>query len=179
MATIARGGIEALLGLMDEAFDGGGIEASNESQALLTNLATVADDQWRARPRGVDPDHRVDRPPRRRVQGHVRRLRVRAGTLQFGTPEVEPWTAEGPAPMEDVRAWLRAAQARLRSTWRTCRMTHNSTFARLTNWGEHRPTRWIVAAMITHDAYHAGEINHLRSQLSGDDRWRYVQLGFG
>ncbi len=33
--------------------------------------------------------------------------------------------------------------------------------------------------MITHDAYHAGEINHLRSQLGGDDRWRYVQLGFG
>ena len=33
--------------------------------------------------------------------------------------------------------------------------------------------------MITHDAYHAGEINHLRSLLSGDDRWRYVQLGFG
>ena len=51
--------------------------------------------------------------------------------------------------------------------------------ARLTNWGEHRPTRWIVASMITHDAYHAGEINHLRSLLSGDDRWRYVQLGFG
>jgi hypothetical protein len=23
---------------------------------------------------------------------------------------------------------------------------------RMTNWGEPRPTRWIVAAMITHDA---------------------------
>ena len=32
--------------------------------------------------------------------------------------------------------------------------------------------RWIVAAMITHDAYHAGEINHLRSLLDCDDRWR-------
>ena len=41
MATLSRGGIEALLGLMDEAFDGGGIEATEESQALLTNLATV------------------------------------------------------------------------------------------------------------------------------------------
>ena len=37
---------------------------------------------------------------------------------------------------------------------------------RLTNWGERRTTRWIVAAMITHDAYHAGEINHLRSLSS-------------
>ena len=32
--------------------------------------------------------------------------------------------------------------------------------------------------MITHDAYHAGEINRLQL-LDGDDRWRYVQLGFG
>ena len=50
---------------------------------------------------------------------------------------------------------------------------------RMTNWGELRTTRWIVAAMITHDAYHAGEINHLRSILGTDDRWRFIQLGFG
>jgi hypothetical protein len=49
---------------------------------------------------------------------------------------------------------------------------------RLTNWGELRPTRWIVATMITHDASRAGEINHLRSMFGTDDRWRHVQLGF-
>jgi len=49
----------------------------------------------------------------------------------------------------------------------------------LTNWGELRPTRWIIAAMITHDAYHSGEINHLRSLLGPDDRWHFQQLGFG
>ena len=101
---MSRGGIEALLGLMDEAFDGGGIEASNESQALLTNLATVADDQWRARPAGVT----------RTIESialHVGACKVMyddyafgAGTLQFGTREVEPWTPEGPAPMAEVRA---------------------------------------------------------------------------
>ena len=53
MATTGRSGIETLLALMEEAFDGAGIEASDESQALMTNLATVADDQWRARPEGV------------------------------------------------------------------------------------------------------------------------------
>jgi hypothetical protein len=38
-----------LLGyLMDEAFQGSGIEASNESQALMTNLATVEDGDARA-----------------------------------------------------------------------------------------------------------------------------------
>jgi hypothetical protein len=27
--------------------------------------------------------------------------------------------------------------------------------------------------MITHDAYHAGEVNHIRSLFSGDDRWMF------
>ena len=128
MATTARSGIETLLALMDEAFDGGGIEASNESQALLTNLATVSDDQWRARPEGVTRTIEA-------IALHVGACKVMyddyafgAGTLQFGTPAVEPWSAEGPAPMEDVRAWLRAAQAKLRTTSRPCRMTHNSRF---------------------------------------------------
>ena len=179
MTRIGRGGVEALLELMDEAFDGGGIEASNESQALLTNLATVADEQWRARPPGVT----------RTIESialHVGACKVMyddyafgPGSLRFGTPEVEPWTADGPAPMDEVLVWLRAAQARLRGHVADLPDDAQLDVARLTNWGEHRPTRWIVASMITHDAYHAGEINHLRSQLSGDDRWRYVQLGFG
>ena len=179
MSTIGRGGIEALLGLTDEAFDGAGIEDTDESQALMTNLATVTDDHWRARPDGVT----------RTIESialHVGACKVMyddyafgAGTLRFGSPAVEPWTAEGPAPMTDVRAWLGAAQARLRAHVADLSDDTQLDVPRLTNWGEHRPTRWIVAAMITHDAYHAGEINHLRSQLSGDDRWRYVQLGFG
>jgi len=47
---------------------------------------------------------------------------------------------------------------------------------RKTNWGELRPTQWIVAAIIGHDFYHAGEINHLRSLLGTDDRWRWQQF---
>lgn len=46
----------------------------------------------------------------------------------------------------------------------------------MTNWGEMRPTRWILAAIIGHDFYHAGEINHLRSMLGTDDRWRWQQF---
>ena len=42
-----------------------------------------------------------------------------------------------------------------------------------TNWGELKETRWIVAVMIQHDLYHAGEINHLRSLYGGDDRWAH------
>ena len=100
------------------------------------------------------------------------------GTKRFGTAEVEPW-AEGEAPREAVLAWLEAAHARLVANVSALAGDDELDRPRLTNWGESRPTRWIVAAMVTHDAYHAGEINHLRSLLAGDDRWRFQQLGYG
>ena len=43
----------------------------------------------------------------------------------------------------------------------------------MTNWGEPKETRWIIAVMIGHDLYHAGEVNHIRSLRQQDDRWAY------
>ncbi|MGE0601080.1 MAG: DinB family protein [Dehalococcoidia bacterium] len=37
------------------------------------------------------------------------------------------------------------------------------------HWGEVVPMRRVIAAMIEHDLYHAGEINHLRAQLERND----------
>ncbi len=174
-----RGGIEALLFLMDEAFSGRGIEASNESQALLPNLASVTDAGMRARPAGVERTIEA-------IAIHVGACKVMyddyafgPGELRFGTPAVEPWGADGPAPRAALVDWLGAAHARLTDHVAALADDDELDRPRNTNWGEQRPTRWIVAAMITHDAYHAGEINHLRSLLDGDDRWRHVQLGFG
>ena len=171
-----RGGIEALLDLMNEAFRGRGIEETDESQALLTNLATVTDEQWRALPAGAARSI-AD------IAGHVGACKIMyddyafgPGTLQFGTPEVEPFAERGSRAA--VTAWLESAHARLVEHVAGLPDDSELDAPRLTNWGEQRPTRWIIAAMITHDAYHAGEINHLRSLLDGDDRWRYVQLGY-
>ena len=172
-----RSGIETMLGLMDEAFRGRGIEASNESQGLLTNLATVTNAQWRARPAGVARAIEA-------IAVHVGACKLMyedyafgPGTWWFG-PAVEPWP-EGGAPMGEVIACLGTAHETLRSRVAALAGDAELDVPRPTNWGELRPTRWILAAMVTHDAYHAGEINHLRSILSGDDRWRHVQLGFG
>lgn len=38
------------------------------------------------------------------------------------------------------------------------------------HWGDVLSMRRVIAAMIEHDLYHAGEINHLRAQLDGSDR---------
>jgi hypothetical protein len=172
-----RAGIEAQLYLMDEAFRGPGLEKSNESQALLPNLATVPDAWWRAQSPGATRTIEA-------IAGHVGACKVMyddyafgGGALRFATPEVEPY-AGGGSPVEIV-AWLEAAQARLVGHVAALADDDELDAPRLTNWGEQRPTRWIIAAMITHDAYHAGEINHLRSLLDGDDRWRFQQLGFG
>jgi hypothetical protein len=172
-----RSGIETFLYLLEDAFRGVGIEDSNESQALLTNLGTVPRDHWEALPPGALRSIR-------HIAGHVGACKVMyddyafgSGTLQFGTSEVEPF-AGGGSPA-DVMAWLEAAHARLVDHVGALEDDAELDKDRATNWGEQAPTRWIIAAMITHDAYHAGEINHVRSLLDGDDRWRFQQLGFG
>lgn len=173
---MGRGGIEALGYLLEEAFRGAGLAETNESQALLPNLATVPPEHWRALPGGGV--RTIEE-----IAGHVGACLVMyddyafgGGTLRFGTPEVEPYMAGG--TIDEVRAWLEAAHARFAANVAALADDDELDRLRPTNWGEDRPTRWIVAAMITHHAYHAGEINHLRSVLGTDDRWRYVQLGF-
>jgi uncharacterized damage-inducible protein DinB len=173
-----RTALEALGYLLDEAFRGAGIEASNESQALLPNLATVGPEAWRALPAGASRSIES-------IALHVGACKIiyddyafGTGSLRFATPEVEPW-ATRPATLADVVAWLEVAQVRLAGHVAGLASDAELDVLRLTNWGERKPTRWIVAAMITHDAYHAGEINHLRSMLGTDDRWRFIQTGFG
>lgn len=167
--------VDAFLYLLDEAFEGRGLEESNESQALLTNLATVTGAEWRATLPGVT----------RTIESmvlHVAACKIMyadyafgAGTKQWGTPEVEGSWGPGDAPMGEAIDWLRQGHRSFRQ--------HVEGLAdadldqpRMTNWGEMRPTRWILAAIIGHDFYHAGEINHLRSMLGTDDRWRWQQF---
>jgi len=42
---------------------------------------------------------------------------------------------------------------------------------RLTSRDEMKETRWIIAVMIEHDLYHAGEINHIRALRQRNDGW--------
>ena len=167
--------VDEILYQLAEAFDGRGLEQSNESQALLTNLATVTDDEWRTLP------PRATRTIESMVL-HVAGCKIMyadyafgSSSMQWGTPEVEgPWES-GAAPMHDAINWLRDAHRSL--ILEVERLSDGDLDRdRLTNWGEMRPTRWILAAMIGHDFYHAGEINHLRSLLGADDRWRWQQF---
>jgi uncharacterized damage-inducible protein DinB len=163
--------VELLRYLMDEAFEGPGIEESNESQSLMANLATVDEASWRARPAGST----------RSIESivlHVGTCKLMyadyafgPGRLDWGTPEVQPWP-EGEAPIPDALDWLQGTHASLMA--QVARLSDPDLQApRLANWGEQRETRWLLSMLLQHDAYHAGEINHIRSLLSGEDRWRW------
>ena len=170
-----RAGIETMLGLLDEAFRAGGIEETDESQALMTNLATVPDPAWRALPAGAVRSIES-------IALHVGSCKVMyddyafgTGSLEWGTRQVEPWV-EGGAPRDEVATWLERAHEGFVAHVAGLADDTELDVPRMTNWGELRPTRWIIAAIIGHDFYHAGEINHLRSMLGTDDRWRWQQF---
>jgi uncharacterized damage-inducible protein DinB len=176
--AVARSGIETMLYLLDEAFRGVGIEQSNESQALMPNLRSVPDDAWHALPEGLSRSIES-------IAVHVGTTKLVYGnhafgdaSLRFDQTEVEPWP-RGEAEMADVLPWLEGIHDDFVRQVAALGDDVELDRDRRANWGEQRPTRWLIAAMITHDAYHAGEINHLRSFLGPDDRWRFEQLGFG
>lgn len=169
------GQVDLLRYLMDDAFAGKGLEESNESQSLMANLATVEQSMWRVAPGGG----------RRTIESislHVGACKVmyaeyafRDGRLDWDSREVQPWP-DGEAPMDEAMRWLRDAHAAL--------MTHVVALSdedlagrRPANWGELCETRWLLSILLQHDVYHAGEVNHIRSLLDGDDRWRWQMNG--
>ncbi len=171
----ANPAVAELLRLMQDGFDPP--RDRGWSHGLLENLASVPEDRWRA----------VVAPGSRSVEAialHVGACKVMyddyafgAGTLTWEDSAVQPW-AEGEASMAGTLEWLRQAQERV--------VAHVSVLTdadldqpRRANWGESEPTRWLIQALITHDVYHAGEINHLRSLLDGDDRWAHERLEEG
>ena len=70
----------------------------------------------------------------------------------------------------DVVAWLCEGHRRLRE--HVAALNDEELLRpRRTNKDEMKETRWIIAVMIEHDLYHAGEINHIRALRQGNDGW--------
>lgn len=163
MATVA---VNQLLSLLDEAFDGEGWHS------LLANLRSVAPEDWRWTP----PDgHRSIRD----IVAHVGACKFMYENHAFGDATLRwdsPLVAGGDklASIPSATDWLREGQRRLRRSVATLD-DGELPRPRRTNWGDRKETRWIIAVMIQHDTYHAGEINHLRALHQRTDRWAYEQ----
>jgi hypothetical protein len=156
--------VSQLLYLLDEAFEG------TDWHSLVGNLRAVTPDDWSWVPLGGERSIRdiVQHVGGSKFMYHDHAFG--AATLTWDDPLVEG--REALASASSAIAWLRAGQERLRGSIAALDDA-DLQHPRMTNWGELKETRWIIAVMLQHDLYHAGEINHLRSLRQGSDRWEY------
>ena len=164
MEAMAAAGVREYLYLLDEAFEG------NDWHSLLGNLRFVQADDWRRVPPGGSRSIRD-------IVQHVGGCKLMYENHAFGDAGLRwdhPLVDGGDALATVLSAtdWLREGQRRLRQSLTGLDDSDLQTLRR-TNWGELRETRWLIAVMIQHDLYHAGEINHIRSLLQQSDLWEY------
>ncbi|MFL5732831.1 MAG: DinB family protein [Chloroflexia bacterium] len=156
--------VAQLLYLFDSAFQG------TDWHSLLGNLKPVTPEDWTWVPPGGD----------RSIQSivqHVGGCKYMYDNHAFGDARLtwEDPLVEGDeacATFASAIDWLREGHERLRTSLAALDDAELLK-PRMTNWGEPKETRWIIATMIEHDLYHAGEINHLRSLRQQSDRWAY------
>jgi uncharacterized damage-inducible protein DinB len=160
-----RAELEALLHLMDEAFEG--------HMSLIQSLDDVRDEDWWATPPG-------GRRSIASILEHVGWAKWMYENYGFGDASLRGdlppmWPADSrPRPRPELLAWLREGHSRMRAS--VGALEDDSALERPRFvYGRQRdgPTREIVTIMIAHDFYHAGEINHLRAVLQGNDSWPY------
>ncbi len=159
---MTRAAIEQYLYLMDEAFDAPG------NHPLLSNLRSLKDEDWLWTPPGGE--RTVSQ-----IVEHIGECKYVYDSSAFGDGSMS-WRVPGsiPAvasdtPPAEIIGWLREGQRRLRSSVSSLADDGELLRPRNANWGEQYETRWLINAMIQHDLYHAGEINHLRALRQGND----------
>lgn len=158
--------VSQLVYLLDEAFQG------TEWTSLLGNLRALAPEDWLWVPSG---GHRSIRDIIQHVGGCKFMYHNHAfddAKLTWDDPLVDG--LERLSTIPSAIGWLQEGQERLRQSIAALDDAE-LLLPRKTNWGEMKETRWIIAVMIEHDLYHAGEINHLRSLRQQTDRWQYEQ----
>jgi uncharacterized damage-inducible protein DinB len=151
--------VEQWLRMLTEAFDG------DDEHSLLANLASVRDGDWRS----VSPGGgRSIAEIAAHVAGAKYIYENRAfgdGRLQWEDPLLTLDRAAG-----ELLEFVREGHKRLVRSIAKLREEDLET-PRETHGGEQRAAWRIIAAMVEHDLYHAGEINHTCALLHGDDRW--------
>jgi hypothetical protein len=152
---------------MDYAFEG--LAGLDRGHALLLNLASAPEEQWSWLPPGG----------RRSILDIVRHVGEAKhvydnhafgdGSMDPHRPETMPSVAPDASP-EAVLAWVREGHQRLRG--HIAALGDDSELLRQRHGWSLRlshETRFVINTMISHDSYHAGEINHIRALAQGND----------
>jgi uncharacterized damage-inducible protein DinB len=153
-----------LVYLLDQAFE------DDEEHSLLVNLRDISPDDWHRRIEGV--------------QRSIRQLAYHAGVAKhlyadhlFGaaTTSYDSVLRSAPATRDAaekgvVITWMREGHQKMRDGVASLADGDLETVVR-SHWGAMMQKRRLISGIIQHDAYHAGEINHLRAMLQGNDGW--------
>lgn len=163
----SRTAIETLVWLIEDAFQ------VDPDQSLMANLRDLREDDWTALPMGASRSISE-------ILEHVSWCKWMYEDYAFGSaslrgdqPPLTPSNGERSRPRKELIEWLTEGHRRWLASVRALPDDSELDRDRLTNWGDHLPTRVIIRIMIGHDFYHAGEINHIRALLQGTDRWPY------
>lgn len=158
--------VEQFLFLLDEAFE------DSEWHSLIGNLRSANEEDW----------HWIPQDGYRSIRDivlHLAECKVMYHNYAFGDACLS-WE-DMKAHSREISSGSCEATTRLRESQQQLRHAISALddagleAERLTNWGQMRPTRWIVATMIEHDLYHGGEINHIRSLRHHTDSWEFDQ----
>ncbi|HEY8171629.1 MAG TPA: DinB family protein [Dehalococcoidia bacterium] len=161
---MADAAVSQLIILLDTAF------ADDEEHSLLANLRNVGPHEWRNRVPSAERTIRA-------ITYHTGVAKYLYGNHLLGdsskTYESVLRTAPstGDASEKDVVVrWLREGHREFVDGVRTL-TDADLVVPAPTHWGEIRPKAGHIYALIVHDTYHAGEINHLRALLQDNDKW--------
>jgi uncharacterized damage-inducible protein DinB len=163
---MTRIAVEQLLYLIDEAFQG-----SDHEQDLLSNLRHVRQEDWLWVPPGGARSIAT-------IVGHVGTCKYAYDNHMFGDATMtwdDPLVQPQDLPSRDIAGtieWLRESHRRLRS--HVAALDDGGLLERRRRpEGGKKETRWLMSVLIQHDMYHAGEINHIRALLQGNDAWAW------
>lgn len=159
--------IDTLCWLIEDAF------VSDLGGSIMSNLVNLRDADWTALPPSAGRSISD-------ILEHVGWCKWMYEDYAFGTaslsgdkPPLVPAGTLRSRPQVELLAWLKEGHYKWLGSVRALADDRELERDRLTNWGEWMKTRTIIRIMIGHDYYHAGEINHLRALLQGNDRWEY------
>ena len=155
---MSRAVLDFLAWQLDQSFEG------KPEHSLMANLSSVTNDTLDQLPPGGG------RTLRDLIVhcASVKRMHV---DHAFGEGELTWWTTwNGEGALEDANlerltSWLRDAHAEAQEAVAKLGSDEELFAQRNTHWGEGCETRLLIDAILIHDIYHAGEINHLRGLL--------------
>jgi uncharacterized damage-inducible protein DinB len=165
---MSRERIETYAGLLQDVFERRGPDHWAE-HSFVENLRDLEDEDWSKTVAGGTR-------PIAHIAFHVGSAAYRYADSMFGNGSLT-WDelvaqARGLADDRDgFIDWIGQGHGKLVDGLRSLADDAELAVPRKAFWGEAFPTERIIVAMIEHFTYHAGEINHLRALLHGNDHF--------